>query len=939
MELCRLDLDGVLVCGMAMSLDSASPIEARVVTAPVEPSEPEESAPAQSGPRLVLSAAGITTVCVSLGVCAVAATAAAVIGDGDRGLAHPVAFAVLGLLLIYTHVRPIRLLHRYGGVDSDYLDEALFVPMVLMLGSVEIALAAAVASLAGNLVARRAPVKVVFNVAQTVLASLAGYGVAHAGGAGNEAPITTGALLASCLGGVVFAAVSSFAVAAIVRLSAGHPVLGGLWEQWRARGVASLGALLLGVVVALAIHDRPIAVIPAIALGWTVERAYVAIIVQRQARLAAEALQDAVVRIGNCIEPAEVQNQMLESASAVLHAATSAFVPSDTPARHGALMVSLDGDTALMVDDRIGGGAWLPSETHALNTLAAVGGEALRNAHLLAQLTAITQGQGEGVLAIDAGGVIRFANPAARRLLAHPRDVVGMHAGGVLTIEQSHGPLDLESIADARGTLRDDDAVLRAGGATTPVALTVAGLPPPQTGVVVVLHDITERKQFEGRLTYLAFHDPLTDLPNRRLFEDRLDHALARSARNGTRHALLMVDLDRFKLVNDSYGHPAGDALLIEIAELLRRAARSADTCARIGGDEFAVLVEDIRSVHEATALADRILESFAQGCLIEGNQIFVSASIGVATSDQAHTRDGLVAAADAAAYGAKGAGKGRWHLHSAGTSENPRARLELETSLHYALEHDQFELYYQPQVDTRTGVVTGAEALIRWNSDHGVVRPHQFVPLAEETGLIVPLGAWVLKAACAQAQAWTSEHPDRAPLKMSVNLSAQQLKRPRIVGEIADVLRNSQLRPEQLCLEITETVAMNDTDVTIATLAELRAMGVQVAVDDFGTGYSSLAYLKRFPLDIVKIDQTFIAGLGEDAVDSEIVAAVVRLAAARGISVIAEGVETGRQRRFLSDLGCPLIQGYLIARPLDAHDFAAFWESDATPLALSGSA
>ncbi|GAC1381868.1 MAG: hypothetical protein NVSMB48_10780 [Marmoricola sp.] len=918
-----------------MSFDPAASLEARDSTEPMTPTELGGSASARRTQLAVLSTRGITAVCVLVGLMAVAATVAMAIGDRHQGFGHPIAFAVLGLLLIYTHVRPTRLLHRDGVVDSDYLDEALFVPMVLMLDSVEIALAAAIASLAGNLMARRAPVKVLFNVSQTVLASLAGYAVAQLGGAGNEAPITTEALLASCLGGVVFAAVSSLAVAVIVRLAAGQHVLGGLREQWRARGIASLGALLLGTVVGLAIHDRPIAAIPAIALGWTVERAYVAIIVQRQARLAAEALQDAVVGIGNCVEPDEVQKQVLEAAVSVLHAGRAAFVPRDAVAPHSALVAPLDDDTVLAVDERIGGGMWLPSERHALTTLAAVGAEALRNAQLLAQLTAITHGQGEGVLAIDAGGVIRFANPAARRLLGDPDHVVGRSAREILSIEQTTGSLDLSSWAEVAGTLRDDDALLLAGGAATPIALTVSALPPPQTGVVVVLHDITERKQLEGRLTYLAFHDPLTDLPNRRLFEDRLDHALARAGRTGTLHALLMVDLDRFKFVNDSYGHPAGDALLIEIATLLRRAARSADTCARIGGDEFALILEDIRSIHEATGVADRILDSLAEGCVIDGTHIFISASIGIATSDQAETRDALVAAADVAAYDAKAAGKGRWHLHSPGTADNPRTRLEMETALRHALDNDEFELYYQPQVDTRTGTLVGAEALIRWNSAKGLVRPYDFIPLAEETGLIVPMGAWVVKAACAQAQAWTIEHPERAPLKVSVNLSPQQLKRPKIVSEIADALHSSQLRPEQLCLEITETVAMDDTDVTIATLTELRGLGVQVAVDDFGTGYSSLAYLKRFPLDIVKIDQTFTAGLGEDAVDSEIVAAVIRLAAARGISVIAEGVETSHQRHLLEELGCPLIQGYLIAQPLDADDFAAFWDSEARPLAL----
>lgn len=890
--------------------------------------ELEQRADSLTSPR-VLPPAAITNVCLALGIFALTVMIATAVSEHPREWAHPEALAALGVLLVYTHVRPVRLFHRYGSVDSDYLDEALFVPMVLMLNSFEICLAAAVASLAGNLIASRAPVKVVFNVSQTVLASLAGYGVAHAGGAGTNGSTSSTVLLASCLGGVVFAMTSSVAVAAIVRLASGHSMLAGLLEQWRARGVASVGALLLGLVGGVAVRDHAAAVVPAIALGWTVERAYVAVVVQRQARLLAEKLQDAVVRIGNCPEPEELRSLLLDCGKSVLQAKTVDFVPCVWPGGPGGLIARIDDEISLRVADRIGGGAWLPSEQHALTTLAAVAGEALRNARLLAQLTAITHGQREGVFAIDGRGVIRFANPAARGLLSDPEGLIGKRADTVLTIELATGRLDLTALAADRRGIRDDDGLLVAGGTATPVRITVAGLPSPQTGVVVVLQDITERKAFEGRLTYLAFHDPLTDLPNRRLFEDRLDHALARSGRQGTVHALLMVDIDRFKLVNDSYGHPVGDRLLIEIAILLRRAARSADTCARMGGDEFVLLVEDIRSIHEVTSLADRILESLAEGFLIEGNQVFVGASIGIATSDKAETRDGLVAAADAAAYEAKAAGKGCWRLYAPNASESPRARLELETSLRNALEREEFELYYQPLVDTRTGSLMGAEALLRWNAAEGMIRPDQFIPLAEETGLIVPLGAWVLDEACRQAQAWTTTHPHRRALKVSVNLSARQLNRHGIVAEVAEILLSSQLEPSQLCLEITETVAMSDTESTLTTLGELKNLGVQVAIDDFGTGYSSLAYLKKFPIDIVKIDRTFTAGLGEDAVDSEIVTAVIRLAAARGISVVAEGVETEDQRRILDALGCPLIQGYLIARPLAADDFAAFWAAD----------
>jgi diguanylate cyclase (GGDEF)-like protein/PAS domain S-box-containing protein len=820
--------------------------------------------------------------------------------------------------------------HRHGSVDSDHLDEALFVPMVLALGPFEVALAVGVASFIGNLAARRAPVKTLFNVGQTVLACLAGYGVARAGGASVDDPVSTQALLACCAGGIVFAAVSSTAVAAIVRLAAGHALFAGLWEQWRTRGVASLGALLLGLVAGIAVHDHAAAAIPAIALGWTVERAYVAIVIQRQARLAAEALQEAVVGLRNSTDSEEIRKRLIAAATTVLHAEAATFVDAADAPGSGVLQAPVDEQTSLQVANRIGGGGWLAGERDALTTLASVGGEALQNARLLAHLTAITDGQSEGVVAVDADGAVTFANPAARRMLAHPADLVGRSADEVFAVERAYGRLDLASLAGSHSGARDDDATLVVGGQRLPVAFTAAGLPAPQSGVVVVFHDITERKALEGKLTHLAFHDPLTDLPNRRLFDDRLDHALALSQRHGTVHALLVIDLDRFKLVNDSYGHPAGDKLLAQVAVLLRAMLRPEDTCARLGGDEFAILIEDVTGPAQATDVAQRIIDELGRGCVVNGHEVFVSASVGVAISDQAPTREALLAAADAAGYAAKAAGRGRYELFSPNAVDDPRAELELATSLRDALEHGEFELYFQPQVDTLTGETVGAEALARWDCSGEILSPLKFIPLAEATGLIVPLGSWVLEEACRQGQAWTTAHPDRSPLKISVNLSPQQLSRPAFVAEVADVLQRTGLNPEQLCLEITETVIMSTADSTIALLGELRTLGIQVAIDDFGTGYSSLSYLQRLPVDIVKIDRTFTWGLGDNAVDSEIVASVIRLAAACGITAIAEGVETPRQRQALENLGCPLIQGFLIAEPLNVADFEALWDGSA---------
>ena len=873
----------------------------------------------------VLPASGITAVCVLVAVAAAAATAAAAVLGRSTLFAHPAAFGILAVLLVYTHLRPTRLVHRHGSVESDHLDEALMPPMILMLGPFDIALAVLLATVAGNLAARRAKIKIAFNVGQTVLASLAGYSVAHAIEPDTSAPVSGAAILACGVGGLVFAVVSSVAVAGIVRLATGGPVLAGLWDQWRARGLASFGSLLLGLVAGIAVRDHPAAVVPAVALGWTIEAAYVAVVVQRQGRLAAEALQRGVVEVRSSGDPEAVREHLLGAAKEVLHADAAAYVPSMSSKVSGELRAGIDEDWDLRVTGRIGGGAWIDTERDALTTLANVGAETLRNAQLLAHLRAITDRQSEGVLAVDSTGVITFANPAACALLGQ-RGPVGQDAEDAFVIERSVGRLRLTELCGGDQSIRDDDAVLQVGRRRIPVALTAAGLPAPHSGAVLVLHDITERKAFEGQLSYLAFHDPLSGLPNRRLFQDRVEHALAKMRRHRTRHALLMFDLDRFKLINDSYGHPIGDELLVHVASLLEGSLRPGDTCARLGGDEFAIFMEDVDDAQQAVAVAERILADVAERSVVGGHEVFVSASIGIATTDHADSLEALVAAADGALYAAKSAGKGTYRLFAASSVEDPRARLELEAALRRALDDGEFELYYQPVVDSRTSQTIAVEALVRWNSAAGVVTPLNFIHIAEETGLIVRLDAWVLEEACRQTWEWTLAHPERPPLKVNVNLSALQFSRPAVVVEVAEILRRTGLPPEQLCVEITETAMMTDTDQTITTLQELKKLGVMVAIDDFGTGYSSLSYLKRFPVDVVKIDRAFTAGLGKNVVDSEILAAVVRLAAACGIAVVAEGVETPEQQRALAELGCPLVQGYLIAKPQPAVRFATAW-------------
>ncbi len=352
------------------------------------------------------------------------------------------------------------------------------------------------------------------------------------------------------------------------------------------------------------------------------------------------------------------------------------------------------------------------------------------------------------------------------------------------------------------------------------------------------------------------------------------------------------------------------------------------------------MLVEDVATIENVTAVAERLLRVLREPHDLDGHRVYMSASIGVVLTESGQTRDQVLASADAAAYAAKAAGRDCFRVSTHDSEEVARSRLDLEARLRRSIENGDFHVRFQPIVRTDDGGVVGVEALVRWDApDYGLMLPAYFIPLAEETGLIVPLGRWVLEQACRTVQTWTVRHADRAPLSVSVNLSALQFSQHELAEEVAATLARTGLAPAQLCLEITETILMSDTAATVATLETLRELGVRVAIDDFGTGYSALSYLKRFPTDVVKLDRSFIGELDVDQVDTEIVGAVVRLSAALGIVVVAEGVETEAQRSALLRMRCPLMQGYLAARPLVADDFEEYWSRSVMPASadLSG--
>jgi diguanylate cyclase (GGDEF)-like protein/PAS domain S-box-containing protein len=438
------------------------------------------------------------------------------------------------------------------------------------------------------------------------------------------------------------------------------------------------------------------------------------------------------------------------------------------------------------------------------------------------------------------------------------------------------------------------------------------------------LTDVTDRKWAEERLVHDALHDPLTGLPNRALFTSLLERSLGRlRRRHDHRFAVLFLDVDRFKVVNDSLGHMIGDQLLVEVSRRLSRCVRPGDTVARLGGDEFTILLEDMAEPADATRIAERIKADFALPVVVGAHEIFTSASIGIALSDGHYQRpEEVLRDADTAMYRAKSGGRARHEVFDAAMHAHVVSLLKLETDLRKALERQEFRLVYQPIVAARSGRIMGFEALLRWvHPERGDVTPQDFIRSAEETGLIVPIGRWVLEEACRQVQAWHRILPDRKPLAVSVNLSARQFSDPTLIETVSHALDQSDLAATSLRVEITESILMDHAEASVRLLTRLKDLGILIEVDDFGTGYSSLGYLHRFRIDALKIDRSFVTRLEVDPENREIVRTIVTLAQNLGMGLVAEGVETEGQREYLTGLGCDAMQGFLFAGPLDPAD------------------
>jgi diguanylate cyclase (GGDEF)-like protein/PAS domain S-box-containing protein len=532
------------------------------------------------------------------------------------------------------------------------------------------------------------------------------------------------------------------------------------------------------------------------------------------------------------------------------------------------------------------------------------------------------------ITVIGPDGTITYQSPSIERLLGYdPEDVVGQRFDELL--DPSDGDRVREMLADAAGVARDQPEVVQCtlvhrDGTQHQFEVNCTNLLGDEHvgGIVLNCRDISERKAFEEQLTHQAFHDPVTGLANRALFAERVRHAIARTRRESHSVAVVFLDLDDFKTINDSLGHAAGDEVLVEVAKRLATSVRASDTAARFGGDEFALLLEDIDGVQEAADTADRVLEALALPLRVAHTELSLRCSIGISVvSDEAPAgAEELIRDADAAMYRAKRDGKGSYRLFEPEMHEGVLARLELRTDLQRAIATEQLELYYQPVVRIQDGSISGVEALLRWrHPERGMIPPDQFIPLAEETGLIIPIGRWVLREGCRHARRMRDALPAEAALTMSINLSVKQLQHSDVIADVRDSVEEAGIDPSALTLEITETVLMADTDLAVTRLRELKALGVNLALDDFGTGYSSLSYLSRFPVDILKMDRSFLCD-GATPEMSHLASAVLALGTTLNLDVVAEGIEQPEQWTSLRDLGCEFGQGFFFARPMDAE-------------------
>jgi diguanylate cyclase (GGDEF)-like protein/PAS domain S-box-containing protein len=841
--------------------------------------------------------------------------------------------AVIGTLALGSWIWPVMV---YRGSESEALsmDEGFFVILALLVPPLVTLGTLGVATVLAQAGRRRSAVKSAFNVGQVLIAAGAGLAVSRAIAAPSGS-LSVAQVAAVVLGAAVYFVINTFLVASVM-VSMGTP-----WREFTGDlrlqvSLAGAGALV-GVVLGLAIHEHLWVValsIPGLVLERRLISARFAALYDR-ARMAG--LYEVTLEANRALRQEAVLDTILGAVRRLLRSPEAALA-SAGPAlgQLAAPMTVADRQEWLVASGRRRDEPFDDADRALLRALAAMGSWALSNAELFQQvrlererLSSITLNIGEGVCAIAADGRLTFVNRAAADLIELPSlDITvddpvsaGALAAPAFLLEPAR-----KAMRTGRA-VREDDARFRGkNGGTIPVAYTASavmsdGVP---SGAVIAFRDITERKAFEDELHHHACYDSLTGLANRRMLVERLEQALRRSALDRKTHALIFVDVDRFKSINDSLGHVTGDGFLTAIGARLKGVVRSRDLLARFGGDEFVVLLEDVAGVEVAIAAARRICAAAELPMVLpDGYELVAGVSVGIALTEPGKTADDVLRDADVAMYEAKAKGGGGIYrvFDQASMGTRSSERLQAEADLRKGLERDELEVHYQPFYSLDGQHILGAEALVRWrHPTKGLVSPSQFVPMAEETGLILPVGRYVLDKACRQVRAIRDRLGVDMPI--SVNLSPRQFAESGLLSEVAAALDATGLPSELLIFEITETMVMEDLSGAREVMKKLNRLGVRLAIDDFGTGHSSLAYLKQFPVHEVKVDRTFVQGVAESAVDSAIVRAVIDLASAMGIAAVAEGVETESQVAGLKVLGCQIAQGFYFSQPLRASEF-----------------